>query len=37
MADELIRLAAERALRKAAVLTPPDHHYLGRVLRPLPL
>ena len=26
MADRLIRLAAERALRKGAVLTPPDHH-----------
>ena len=26
MADRLIRLAAERALRKGAVLAPPDHH-----------
>jgi transcription-repair coupling factor (superfamily II helicase) len=26
MADRLIRLAAERELRKGAVLTPPDHH-----------
>jgi len=26
MADRLIRLAAERALRKGAILTPPDHH-----------
>jgi transcription-repair coupling factor (superfamily II helicase) len=26
MADRLIRLAAERALRKGAVLEPPDHH-----------
>ena len=26
MADRLIRLAAERALRKGAVLMPPDHH-----------
>ena len=26
MADRLIRLAAERALRKGAVLSPPDHH-----------
>ena len=26
MADRLIRIAAERALRKGAVLTPPDHH-----------
>ncbi|MFO1144089.1 MAG: transcription-repair coupling factor [Amaricoccus sp.] len=26
MADRLIRIAAERALRKGAVLVPPDHH-----------
>ena len=26
MADRLIRIAAERALRSGAVLTPPDHH-----------
>ena len=26
MADRLIRIAAERALRKGAVLAPPDHH-----------
>ena len=26
MAERLIRIAAERALRKGAVLTPPDHH-----------
>jgi transcription-repair coupling factor (superfamily II helicase) len=26
MADRLIRLAAERALRRGAVLEPPDHH-----------
>jgi transcription-repair coupling factor (superfamily II helicase) len=26
MAERLIRVAAERALRKGAVLTPPDHH-----------
>ena len=26
MADRLIRIAAERALRKGAMLTPPDHH-----------
>ncbi len=27
MAERLIRIAAERALRKSAVLTPPDHHH----------
>jgi transcription-repair coupling factor (superfamily II helicase) len=27
MADRLIRIAAERALRKGTVLTPPDHHH----------
>ena len=26
MAERLIRIAAERALRKGAVLLPPDHH-----------
>ena len=26
MAERLIRIAAERALRKGAILTPPDHH-----------
>ncbi len=26
MADRLIRIAAERALRRGAILTPPDHH-----------
>ena len=26
MADRLIRIAAERALRRGAVLAPPDHH-----------
>ncbi len=37
MAERLIRIAAERALRKGAILTPARPPRLGRILRPLPL